>query len=239
MKTLLKRPRNVVCLFSDCASEMVLKLPSCWGALTTLGRQHGHVELRKTEERQTIEKVTMLLRVPLARRLLSPKTCARIVSSGYTPSAPWPSASSIIRAQPASVACARLVHSQRLAHTSKTSSYTAERVQIRHATNLASRTAINPPSNVPAENQQLYASLDRLKDIASDYVNQSRLQLALRGLETSRPTVRIGLLGLGQDGDVAARKLARVLLADALGDEGQWEKMLKQPSQDGKPLLLR
>jgi hypothetical protein len=58
-------------------------------------------------------------------------------------------------------------------------------------------------------------------------------------LETSRPTVRIGLLGLGQDGDVAARKLARVLLADALGDEGQWEKMLQQPSKDGKPLLLR
>ncbi|KAG2166182.1 hypothetical protein JADG_005921 [Aureobasidium aubasidani] len=202
-------------------------------------KQHGHVESRKTEERQTIEKVTMLLRVPLARRPLSPKTCARIVSSGYTPSTPWPSASSIIRAQPAGVACARLVHSQRLAHISKTSSYTPERVQIRHATNLASRTAINPPSNVPAENQQLYASLDRLKDIASDYVNQSRLQLALRGLETSRPTVRIGLLGLGQDGDVAARKLARVLLADALGDEGQWEKMLKQPSQDGKPLLLR
>ncbi|KAI4723408.1 hypothetical protein E4T48_00246 [Aureobasidium sp. EXF-10727] len=117
--------------------------------------------------------------------------------------------------------------------------YTPARAHIRHATNLASRTAINPASNVPAEHQQLYASLDRLKDIASDYVNQSRLQLALRGLETSRPTVRIGLLGLGQDGDVAARKLARVLLADALGDEGQWEKMLKQPSQDGKPLLLR
>ncbi|KAH0383197.1 Metallo-dependent phosphatase, partial [Aureobasidium melanogenum] len=117
--------------------------------------------------------------------------------------------------------------------------YTSQRAHISHATNLASRTAINPPSNVPAENQQLYASLDRLKDIASDYVNQSRLQLALRGLETSRPTVRIGLLGLGRDGDVAARKLARVLLADALGDEGQWEKMLKQPSQDGKPLLLR
>ncbi|KAH0269740.1 Metallo-dependent phosphatase, partial [Aureobasidium melanogenum] len=126
-----------------------------------------------------------------------------------------------------------------LARAHANSPYTSQRAQTRHATNLASRTAINPPSNVPAENQQLYASLDRLKDIASDYVNQSRLQLALRGLETSRPTVRIGLLGLGRDGDVAARKLARVLLADALGDEGQWETMLKQPSQDGKPLLLR
>ncbi|KAG9520871.1 Metallo-dependent phosphatase, partial [Aureobasidium melanogenum] len=128
---------------------------------------------------------------------------------------------------------------RKLARAHANSPYTSQRTHVRHATNLASRTAINPPSNVPAENQQLYASLDRLKDIASDYVNQSRLQLALRGLETSRPTVRIGLLGLGRDGDVAARKLARVLLADALGDEGQWEKMLKQPSQDGKPLLLR
>lgn len=181
----------------------------------------------------------MLLRVPLARRPLSPNTCARLVASTYLPSTTWRSGSSIARKQPSAVASTRLVHNPRLARAHANSPYTSQRTHIRHATNLASRTAINPPSNVPAENQQLYASLDRLKDIASDYVNQSRLQLALRGLETSRPTVRIGLLGLGRDGDIAARKLARVLLADALGDEGQWEKMLKQPSQDGKPLLLR
>ncbi|KAG9812233.1 hypothetical protein KCU63_g20583, partial [Aureobasidium melanogenum] len=181
----------------------------------------------------------MLLRVPLARRPLSPNTCARLVASTHSPSTTWRSGSSIARKQPSAVASTRLVHNPRLACAHANSSYTSQHAHIRHATNLASRTAINPPSNVPAENQQLYASLDRLKDIASDYVNQSRLQLALRGLETSRPTVRIGLLGLGRDGDVAARKLARVLLADALGDEGQWEKMLKQPSQDGKPLLLR
>ncbi|KAG9812260.1 hypothetical protein KCU63_g20573, partial [Aureobasidium melanogenum] len=181
----------------------------------------------------------MLLRVPLARRPLSPNICARLVASTYSPSTTWRSASSIARKQPSAVASTRLVHNPSLARAHANSPYTSQRAQTRHATNLASRTAINPPSNVPAENQQLYASLDRLKDIASDYVNQSRLQLALRGLETSRPTVRIGLLGLGRDGDVAARKLARVLLADALGDEGQWETMLKQPSQDGKPLLLR
>ncbi|KAG9654903.1 hypothetical protein KCU64_g6895, partial [Aureobasidium melanogenum] len=203
-------------------------------------RKHGHVELRAGRRRDTIEKVIMLLRVPLARRPLSPNTCARLIASTYSPSTTRRSASSYARKQPSAVASARLpVHDPRLACAHANSPYTSQRAHIRHATNLASRTAINPPSNVPVENQQLYASLDRLKDIASDYVNQSRLQLALRGLETSRPTVRIGLLGLGRDGDVAARKLARVLLADALGDEGQWEKMLKQPSQDGKPLLLR
>jgi hypothetical protein len=186
-----------------------------------------------------LRKAIMLLRVPLARKPLSPKTCARLVPSVYTPSSTWRSGSSIARKQPSAVASTRLAHDYRLACTTTTSTYTPQRTHIRHATNLASRTAINPSSNVPTEHQQLYASLDRLKDIASDYVNQSRLQLALRGLETSRPVVRVGLLGLGQDGDVAARKLARVLLADALGDEGQWEKMLLRPSQDGKPLLLR
>jgi hypothetical protein len=136
-----------------------------------------HVRVAAERRRDTIEKVIMLLRVPLARRPLSPKTCARLVSSVYTPSSTWRSASSIARKQPCAVASARLVHNHRLARTTVTSSYTPERTQIRHATNLASRTAINPSSNVPAEHQPLYASLERLKDIASDYVNQSRLQL--------------------------------------------------------------
>ena len=102
-----------------------------------------------------------------------------------------------------------------------------------------SRTAINSPSNVPDVNRDLYASLERLKDIASDYVNQSRLQLALRGLEAETPTIRIGLLGLGRDGNSAARKLARVLLADALSDEAAWEKTLVGMEESGKALLIR
>lgn len=224
---------------SESLDQVSWKLTSCHGSFDDAWRTAWPCRVAAVRRRDTIEKVIMLLRVPLARRPLSPNTCARLVASTYTPLTTWRSGSSIARKQSSAVASTRLVHNPRLAHAHANSPYTSQRAQIRHATNLASRTAINPPSNVPAENQQLYASLDRLKDIASDYVNQSRLQLALRGLETSRPTVRIGLLGLGRDGDVAARKLARVLLADALGDEGQWEKMLKQPSQDGKPLLLR
>ncbi|KAL1302902.1 hypothetical protein AAFC00_003227 [Neodothiora populina] len=110
----------------------------------------------------------------------------------------------------------------------------------RHATTLASRTAINSPSNVPDANRGLYASIERLKDIASDYVNQSRLQLALRGLEADCPTIRIGLLGLGSGGLDAARKLASVLLTDALADEAQWERILRSDkTNNGKPVLLR
>lgn len=71
-------------------------------------------------------------------------------------------------------------------------------------------------------------------------MDQSRLQLALRGLEAEKSTIRIGLLGLGRDGHSAARKLARVLLADALGDEGSWEKVLMDGgATSGKALLLR
>lgn len=181
----------------------------------------------------------MLVRVPLAQRPLSPRLCAGHIVSVYSKSLSPLLKPSAAQKQSPAIASIRSIHSTRLDRRTPSALTKAQHVQIRHATNLASRTAINPPSNVPLGSQQLYASLDRLKETASDYVNQSRLQLALRGLESPRPTVRIGLLGLGQDGDQAARKLAQVLLADALGDEAHWERMLKQGSTDGKPLLLR
>lgn len=108
-----------------------------------------------------------------------------------------------------------------------------------HESRLASRTAINPPANIPPSNQALYLSLERLKHVASDYVDQSRVQLALRGLESERPTIRVGLLGLGKHGHVAARKLAAILLADPLSEEKAWETALKNGQSDGKALLIR
>ncbi|KAK5134761.1 hypothetical protein LTR08_006136 [Meristemomyces frigidus] len=67
----------------------------------------------------------------------------------------------------------------------------------------------------------------------------SRLQLAARSLESETPVVRVALLGLGSNGALAARKLARVMLSDALSDEQAWEQKLLQSSRDGKSLLLR
>lgn len=108
------------------------------------------------------------------------------------------------------------------------------------ASSLASNTAINPPLHIPPPYHALHASLERLQHSAGDYVNQSRLQLALRGLETQKPTIRVGLLGLGRGGEDAARRLARVLLADPLGVEEAWERKLAGMGHgSGKALLLR
>jgi len=63
--------------------------------------------------------------------------------------------------------------------------------RFRNASTLVSTTAINPPLEVAAHNQELYRTLDGLKQNAANYVNLSRLQLALRGLETKEAVVRV------------------------------------------------
>ena len=104
---------------------------------------------------------------------------------------------------------------------------------------LASTTAINAPSTVPPAYADLHEQLLRLEHTASSYVDISRIQLAARSLESSRPVVRIALCGLGSNGAAAARKLAKVLLGDALGQEEAWERNILESSQDGRALLLR
>nr|POE65690.1 hypothetical protein CFP56_58796 [Quercus suber] len=105
---------------------------------------------------------------------------------------------------------------------------------------VASSTAINAPSTVPAKYADLHQALLLLQDEASSYVDISRLQLAVRGLESSNPTVRVALLGLGPDGARAARKLARVILSDVLSDgEAAWERQILESGADGRNLLLR
>ncbi|KAK5116181.1 hypothetical protein LTR62_008507 [Meristemomyces frigidus] len=111
----------------------------------------------------------------------------------------------------------------------------------RHASNgsLASATAINAPSTVPPPFRELHQQLLALEAEASTYVSLSRLQLAIRSLESEIPVTRIAVLGLGVKGAQAARKLARVLLSDALADEEDWEHDILQSGKDGRSLLLR
>ncbi|WPH03843.1 Hypothetical protein R9X50_00672600 [Acrodontium crateriforme] len=124
------------------------------------------------------------------------------------------------------------------AHDATTNCNTSNRRFIAHGS-LASATAINAPSTVPSDYRDLHAQLQILQDKASGYVDLSRLQLALRSLESDTPTIRVALLGLGSNGALAARKLARVLLSDPLADEENWEKELLETSGDGRSLLLR
>lgn len=104
---------------------------------------------------------------------------------------------------------------------------------------LVSSTAINAPTSVPHKYRELHQSLSALQGAAGSFVDRSRLQLALRSLESEHPVIRVALLGLGKNGPSAARRLARVLLSDALGEEEAWERELLAGMEDGWSLLLR
>lgn len=64
-------------------------------------------------------------------------------------------------------------------------------VRRRTASSLASSTAVTTAKAVPANVLELYEALLALKSQAAPYVNLSRVQLALRSLETTNPVVRI------------------------------------------------
>lgn len=104
---------------------------------------------------------------------------------------------------------------------------------------LASSSAINPPRQIPQAFQDLHHNLCTLRETAAGFFDLSRLQLAIRSLQNEEPTLRIALLGLGGDGAVAARRLARLLLCDALAQEEAWERRLLDNIADGKNVLLR
>ncbi|KAK4973965.1 hypothetical protein LTR28_011024 [Elasticomyces elasticus] len=105
---------------------------------------------------------------------------------------------------------------------------------------LVSQTAINPPTNIPSSYAPLHSALGTLEESARDYVNISRLQLALRGLESTEPVVRIAVSGLGNDGLMAAKRLVRVLCADPLSEKRDWEAALSEnATEDGTTLLVR
>ena len=86
---------------------------------------------------------------------------------------------------------------------------------------------------------------DALQDLqrhAGSYVNISRLQLALRGLEQSQgqETIRVAILGVADGGASLkkAKQLLRSLVADPLKDEEEWERLLLEERSSSRPLLL-
>ena len=109
--------------------------------------------------------------------------------------------------------------------------------QLRKASTLSSSTAINASKNVPARLKSLYAALGELKAKVPAHISLSRLQLAQQGLESESPKIRIAVLGLNaQD---TARRVVRLLLADALEPEQAWEKELLQADGSDKGILIR
>ena len=56
---------------------------------------------------------------------------------------------------------------------------------------LATSTVVSAGRNVPSRFKELYEALDRVGKTATGQVNLSRLQLALRGLESETPVIRV------------------------------------------------
>lgn len=91
---------------------------------------------------------------------------------------------------------------------------------------------------MPDRFRELYEALDEVKNTAPEQLSLSRLQLALRGLESETPLIRIAVLGLNDA--TAARKLVRLLLADPLNPKEDWEDILDPYNEDtSRGLLIR
>ncbi|PGH36645.1 hypothetical protein GX50_00507 [[Emmonsia] crescens] len=95
---------------------------------------------------------------------------------------------------------------------------------------------VNFTRNVPERFQGLYSALNGVHDTAANHVNSSRLQLALRGLETTRPVIRVAFLDL--DNTATTARLVRLLLADPLSPKQQWENYLETHRMDTSRGLL-
>jgi hypothetical protein len=108
-----------------------------------------------------------------------------------------------------------------------------------HYSTATSTTAINGRREIPSEFKPLYDALVDVERTASAQINLSRLKLALQGLETETPTTRIAVLGLNVQS--TARRIVRLLLADALEKEASWEQdLLHTTSEDySRGLFIR
>ncbi|KAJ4410232.1 hypothetical protein N0V82_009315 [Gnomoniopsis sp. IMI 355080] len=90
--------------------------------------------------------------------------------------------------------------------------------------------------------RELQEALKELQTSASNYVNLSRVQLALNALrqEAGDETVRVAILGLanGVGSGRTAKEVLRLLLADPLSPEQEWEKELAAHDASA-PLIVR
>lgn len=105
-----------------------------------------------------------------------------------------------------------------------------------------------PQSTTPAvrraadPRRELEDALLDLQKHSANFVNLSRLQLALNGLrqEPGNESIRVAVLGLanGTSAGETAKQVLRLLLADPLKDEEAWEKELSQHDV-AQPMIVR
>lgn len=90
--------------------------------------------------------------------------------------------------------------------------------------------------------EELENLLLELQKHGSNYVNLSRIQLALNGLrqKPGNESIRVAVLGLsnGSDSGKTAKQLLKLLLADPLKNEEQWERELDRHNL-AQPMIIR
>lgn len=126
----------------------------------------------------------------------------------------------------------------------RTTELKEHRIQYRAQSTVASASLSDREISSSRKNPrtELRDALQDVQKHAGSYVNISRLQLALRGLEQNPgdETIRIAILGVA-DGGVSlqkAKELLRSLVADPLKDEDEWERLLLGDRSSSRPLLL-
>lgn len=119
------------------------------------------------------------------------------------------------------------------------------RIRARRQSNLASASTADslPLQASLSPRKGLRDALANLQKYAASYINISRLQLALRGLDQARgdETIRIAILGQADGGSSLkrAKELLRLLVADPLKTEEEWERILVNDQPGSKPILLK
>ncbi|ESZ91296.1 hypothetical protein SBOR_8330 [Sclerotinia borealis F-4128] len=118
-------------------------------------------------------------------------------------------------------------------------------LQVRQSSSAAIQAIHNgyPETKYKIDHNALRKALIEVQKYATNYVNISRLQLALRGLEQpeGQETIRVAILGLA-DGGISlqkAKELLRLILADPLKSEEEWERGMLRGDGMGRPLLIR
>ncbi|KAI0023630.1 hypothetical protein F4780DRAFT_728858 [Xylariomycetidae sp. FL0641] len=91
--------------------------------------------------------------------------------------------------------------------------------------------------------KQLEAVLLELQKHATNYVNLSRLGLALHGLrqKPGHESIRVAVLALksGSDATATAKEVLKLILADPLVDKQKWEQELDRREDLPEPMIIR
>ncbi|KAI1131205.1 hypothetical protein F5Y10DRAFT_79578 [Nemania abortiva] len=111
-----------------------------------------------------------------------------------------------------------------------------------HARRLETTIATTPVSAKAGPRKELELTLLDLQKHAANYVNLSRLQLALNGLrqKPGHESIRIAILGLARRPapTSTAKDVLRLLLADPLKDPEAWEHEVEQHDL-AEPMIIR